>query len=328
MWFWFFEAQNDPKNAPIALVLPGTPALAGSELVFGRNGVCAWESREPWPVANEWTFNRHVNMLYLDTPLPAGLSFIQDAEDHSKTTKRSEVYVWNFLQVFFRYWPEYEGKQLHLWTQDFGVYFATKLAVHMLDNNQLIDKGELADQVKVNLTSLGLESPLIDVSMQYKHSLAYALENPYRAILSVEEHAELDGEFEAIYQRRLQACAANVERDCEKHMADYEYLWKKLTVGAWTSDRGILEQKWEGRTSFDPRDIRLERPQRTFESLYDRPEHVGQLQNWLRRPAVKERLGLRRKTWDRKEDYKVFDNMEKLSDSSIENVLDKEQARG
>lgn len=312
MWFWFFEAHHRPDTAPIALVLPGTPGLAASELVFGPTGPCAWRAHDPWPAANQWTLSRRASLLYVDAPAPAGLSYVARESPREPRappltpSREPEYYVWNLLQGFFRAWPEHTGREVHIWSGDAAAPSAIDLANHVLERNLLVGSpGEDQGASVVRLASLGLESPVLEVVKQYEHSLAYARDNPYRAVLSAGEQRRLRTEYEFDHLRRLKVCALAPWRDCAAQLRGYRRLWRELTVGWWTVYRG--RSTWHDRTSFDPLDLRERRSRRTFESLHGRPEHVGRVAPWLSREGVAQQLGARIEGWDhKKEGYETF----------------------
>lgn len=74
-WFWFFEARNDPANAPLSLWLQGGPGAPTSVSAVNENGPCNLLNNSRDAVTNPWSWNDKVNMLYIDQPVMTGFSY-------------------------------------------------------------------------------------------------------------------------------------------------------------------------------------------------------------------------------------------------------------
>lgn len=76
MFFWFFEARHNASNAPLAIYLAGGP---GESSIYtaanGESGPCYTNADSNSTSINPWSFNNHVNMLYIDQPNMAGFSY-------------------------------------------------------------------------------------------------------------------------------------------------------------------------------------------------------------------------------------------------------------
>ena len=75
MFFWYFEARNNPQEAPTTIYLAGG---AGQSSVWGAasdGGPCYVGADGNSTYNNEWSMNTNVNMLYLDQPVGTGFSY-------------------------------------------------------------------------------------------------------------------------------------------------------------------------------------------------------------------------------------------------------------
>ncbi|KAF1958446.1 alpha/beta-hydrolase [Byssothecium circinans] len=75
MYFWFFRARKDPKNAPLSVWLQGGPGVPSITAAVGENGPCSILPDSKTTELNPWSWNDRVNMLYIDQPVQTGFSY-------------------------------------------------------------------------------------------------------------------------------------------------------------------------------------------------------------------------------------------------------------
>ena len=80
MFFFYFEAREDPENAPVVLWMTGGPGCSSELAVFYENG--------PWKIRNdlsleetEYGWDRAAHMIYVDQPINTGFSWSEDDRD-------------------------------------------------------------------------------------------------------------------------------------------------------------------------------------------------------------------------------------------------------
>ncbi|KAF5661628.1 carboxypeptidase S1 like A [Fusarium circinatum] len=74
LFFWYFEARNNPSTAPTSIYIGGGP---GSSSFDNTNGFpCSVNADSNSTTLNEISWNKHVNMLYIDQPLGTGFSYV------------------------------------------------------------------------------------------------------------------------------------------------------------------------------------------------------------------------------------------------------------
>lgn len=66
MWFWFFEARENPRQAPLVAYFEGGPGDASEYGFFTQNVPCHFVNNETSPSLNPYSFNSYANMLYVD----------------------------------------------------------------------------------------------------------------------------------------------------------------------------------------------------------------------------------------------------------------------
>jgi carboxypeptidase C (cathepsin A) len=75
MYFWFFQARKDPKNAPLSLWLQGGPGVPSIQAAVSENGPCSVLPDSKSTELNPWSWNDRVSMLYIDQPVQTGFSY-------------------------------------------------------------------------------------------------------------------------------------------------------------------------------------------------------------------------------------------------------------
>ncbi|CAI6332944.1 unnamed protein product [Periconia digitata] len=75
IYFWFFEARKDAKNAPLTVWLQGGPGVPSVVAAVGENGPCSILPDSQTTELNAFSWNEKVNMLYIDQPVQTGFSY-------------------------------------------------------------------------------------------------------------------------------------------------------------------------------------------------------------------------------------------------------------
>lgn len=75
-YFWYFEARYNPSTAPLGIYLAGGPGESSAyAAIDSESGPCYVNLDGNSTTINPWSFNNHVNMLYIDQPVQSGFSF-------------------------------------------------------------------------------------------------------------------------------------------------------------------------------------------------------------------------------------------------------------
>lgn len=323
IWFWHFPALNNSDTAPLAVFLGGDqPATSSADRVFGPTGPCSLnepsrnavkeEYADVGPSANWLSYNLKVNTLYIDTPAPVGFSVSKQKTD---TVSRVTRETWQFLQRFIAMFPQYEDREMALWGFDFGAQYATNAADFILERNQQIREGKRNATI-VNLTSLGLVSPHLDLPVQHRAFIEFAHKNKYRSVISRELYDKAVAEYDTHHALRWSKCALYPERECVAELRAYREQFHNLTIGdpyvpppdperktpIWWKDPEDPKARKEplvhelpapARTSFDPWDVRLPQPGDMWGVMWERaPDRSAKTEIFLNREEVRSWLGV------------------------------------
>ncbi|TGO56392.1 hypothetical protein BCON_0078g00070 [Botryotinia convoluta] len=206
-FFWFFEARNDPANAPVTLWLNGGPG-SDSMIELGPCNVTANLTTE----LNPYSFSEYSNLLFLSQPLGVGFSYGSEGEgslnpltgayENSSfagaqgrypiinataldTTDLSAVAAWHVLQGFLGGLPQLDPavnlttkKEFNLWTESYGGHYGPAFYKYFYDRNQEIANGTIAG-IQLDFNTLGVGNGIIDEYIQAPFYPEFAVNNTY-----------------------------------------------------------------------------------------------------------------------------------------------------
>lgn len=75
MFFWYFEARNDPQNAPTTLYFAGGPGESSLYGAANDGGPCIVNFDSNSTHENPWALTANSNMLFIDQPVGSGYSY-------------------------------------------------------------------------------------------------------------------------------------------------------------------------------------------------------------------------------------------------------------
>ncbi|KAK1980425.1 serine carboxypeptidase [Colletotrichum cereale] len=178
-FFWFFEAREDARNAPLSIWMNGGPGSSSMPGLFNENGPCYINEDSNSTRRSEWSWNNKVNMLYIDQPVQVGFSYDslrnvtvdlfrgtqplnssgpvppQNATFKTGTlasgnrnatswgSRNAAVALWHFAQVWFQEFPGYHPSddRISIATQSYGGRYGPAFAAYFQEQNDKIRNG-------------------------------------------------------------------------------------------------------------------------------------------------------------------------------------------
>ncbi|KAI1846991.1 hypothetical protein JX265_006812 [Neoarthrinium moseri] len=214
MWFWFFEARNNPTTAPLATWFNGGPGCSSMIGLFQENGPCQFYNGASTPSLNPYSFNEYANMIYVDQPIGTGFSY---GTDTVTSTVTAAPFVWKFLQAFLAQFPQYESRDFGIFTESYGGHYGPEFADYIETQNTAIAKGTVQGE-KINLVALGINNGLMDETIQYKADIDFAYNNSYRSLITASQYKSLNSAYTSKCLPLLQKCTGLTGTDsaCEQ----------------------------------------------------------------------------------------------------------------
>ncbi|KAI2602719.1 carboxypeptidase S1 [Hypoxylon sp. NC1633] len=256
-FFWYFKAQNNPETAPLVIWMNGGPGGASIFGLFTENGPCRINS-DLQPEENEWSWNQHYNVLYVDQPVQTGFSYdvvtealldletgniiptennepaegdathipgkfgSQNPKFTANTTENAGRQFWNFLQVWTQDFPPYDSSDdsISIWTESYGGRYGPGFSGYILQQNSRIAEGLLDDAVILNLETLGVINGCVDLLVQETADPEFAFDRNTYGIQGITEE-----EYEGALVKWMQ------KDGCEDKILDCLHIADALDPG-------------------------------------------------------------------------------------------------
>ncbi|KAH7417353.1 carboxypeptidase-like protein S1 [Cadophora sp. MPI-SDFR-AT-0126] len=206
-FFWFFEARNNPKEAPVTLWLNGGPGSDSLIGLFEELGPCNVTANLTTQI-NPYSWTEVSNMLFLSQPLGVGFSYGVEGEGSLDsvgtyqnssvngvkgrypvinattldTTDLSAAAAWHILQGFLGGLPHLDSniasKEFNLWTESYGGHYGPAFFNYFYEQNEMIANGS-SEGIQLNFNTLGVINGIIDEYTQAPYYPEFAVNNTY-----------------------------------------------------------------------------------------------------------------------------------------------------
>ncbi|GFP98387.1 serine carboxypeptidase-like 48 [Phtheirospermum japonicum] len=113
MFYYFFEARQNKKTAPVVVYITGGPGCSGSLSLFYANGPFHL-THDLSLVWNDYGWDKVASILFVDQPIGTGFSYSTKETDIPTTSEEAAVHFYDFLQVFFKKHPEYADNDFYI----------------------------------------------------------------------------------------------------------------------------------------------------------------------------------------------------------------------
>ncbi|TFK38819.1 alpha/beta-hydrolase [Crucibulum laeve] len=194
-FFWYFEAENNAKDAPVILSTGGGPGTSGLMNALSGQSPCIISENGTEPNPNRWT--EHLNMIFLDHPIGAGYSYgtrVNNSHD-------AALDVYDFLQKFFRIYPHLSRNKFILAGGSYGgIYIPNTASVIHRENNAIAAGTGLPGTIPINLESMMVSNPFTDPLAHFSWLLQYRCveKNVYNSSTCTELYSVLPTCLESI----------------------------------------------------------------------------------------------------------------------------------
>ncbi|CAN0838280.1 Serine carboxypeptidase-like 29 [Linum grandiflorum] len=137
LFYWFFEAAEEPESKPLVLWLNGGPGC--SSIAYGLAEEIGPFHVKPDGVSlylNPYSWNQAANILFLDSPVGVGFSYSNTSSDLlSNGDKRTAEDSLEFLINWFERFPQYKGREFYVTGESYAGHYVPQLSQAIARHN-------------------------------------------------------------------------------------------------------------------------------------------------------------------------------------------------
>lgn len=305
IFFWFFEARNQPATeAPLTVWINGGPGSSSMLSLMQENGPCGVDYFGN-VFLNPYSWNNASNMLYIDQPTMVGFSYSDPVPGYvdpstgniivlpnetcpdyagglscgtysypnltltANSTANAAPNFWKTLQAFMGAFPEYSRNSFHFTTESYGGHYGPVFGAYIEQQNAR----NTAGAKKINMESVMIGNGWYDPLVQYQAYYNFTVwpgntddYTPFNASIASQLYNNLYGPGNCVDQ--LNYCSATGDNTICSAADSF-----------CANEVGSLYDKYLGRDEYDNRELEPD------------PFPYGFYADYLNTPKVQEAIG-------------------------------------
>ncbi|GBL86641.1 putative serine carboxypeptidase CPVL [Araneus ventricosus] len=127
IFFWFFPAMNNDKNAPVLLWLQGGPGVSGLFGFFVENGPYVIDANMTASI-RKFHWAKTYQIIFVDNPVGTGFSFTKDSKGYVTNQEEMAEDMYEFLKQFFTVFHEYRNNDFYITGESYAGKYIPSLA--------------------------------------------------------------------------------------------------------------------------------------------------------------------------------------------------------
>ncbi|CAG2111056.1 unnamed protein product [Medioppia subpectinata] len=218
-FYWFFECEKDPQNAPVVLWLQGGP---GGSSLFGmstENGPFRFNQNGKTVELAEHSWNSVANVLYLESPSGTGFSY-DDNNNYTNTDESTALDNYLSLESFFVKFPQFKKNEFYITGESYAGVYIPMLATNIYQHNSTINLKGVAIG---NGLLLDKQGQISFNQSSYDYALAHGLITTDAYEKKIESCCECTAAHGLIttdaYEKKIESCcectAGAVQHECD-----------------------------------------------------------------------------------------------------------------
>ncbi|XP_044490106.1 serine carboxypeptidase-like 34 [Mangifera indica] len=171
LFYWFFEATENPEEKPLLLWLNGGPGC--SSIGYGEAeelGPFLTRKGKPELKLNPYSWNKAANLLFVESPVGVGFSYTNTSEDIKQlgdTVTAKDSYA--FLINWFKRFPQFKSHKFYIAGESYAGHYIPQLAEVIYDSNKKASR-----ENHINLKGITVGNALLDDETDQTGMIDYA----------------------------------------------------------------------------------------------------------------------------------------------------------
>ncbi|XP_061362710.1 serine carboxypeptidase-like 34 [Gastrolobium bilobum] len=217
LFYWFFESTDKPKEKPLLLWLNGGPGC--SSIGYGEaeelGPFFPQNSSQPKLKLNPYSWNKAVNLLFLESPVGVGFSYTNTSNDISElgdtvTARDSYTFIIKWLSRF----PQFRSQEFYIAGESYAGHYVPQLSELIFDNNH-----NPAKEDYINFKGFMIGNAQMDDETDQKGMIDYAWDH---GVIS-------DGLYHDI-KTKCNFSLANQTKDCSNELNKYFKVYNVIDM--------------------------------------------------------------------------------------------------
>lgn len=163
LYFIMAESRSDPANDPLIIWLQGGPGCSSMLGLYTENGPFNFKYnksniKDPFELEyNEFSWNNHANVMYVDQPIGTGFSFVDKLNQLRWSEDALSNDFYDFLHNFMVKYPEFQGRDIYITGESYAGHYIPNIA----------RKLQLMNDEWINLAGIAIGNGWVDPFYQY-----------------------------------------------------------------------------------------------------------------------------------------------------------------
>eukprot|EP00164_Ancoracysta_twista_P005328 GFYU01007291.1.p1 GENE.GFYU01007291.1~~GFYU01007291.1.p1 ORF type:complete len:506 (-),score=147.65 GFYU01007291.1:129-1646(-) len=170
VFYTLLESEGNPSTDPLVLWLTGGPGVSSMAALFLENGpllVKYNDAGKPAFTENEFSWTKSANMLYVDSPVGSGFSYVDDSEDMETSEEGIAHTLVGFLRAFLLKFPQYQSNEFYITGESYAGKYIPSLAAAITAANKESTIAS-ASTPRINLKGFAIGNGMVDPITQVK----------------------------------------------------------------------------------------------------------------------------------------------------------------
>lgn len=166
IFYWLFEAPQNPESLPLLIWLNGGPGCSSMDGLWLELGPLRLDPNSASVLINRHSWHNVANLLFIDQPVGTGFAYTKSKNGLASNDDMVNTQFYTFLQEFFKLHPRYinaaEGNQprstrpLFISGESHAGHYIPTMAAHILQKNAAIRNSNAGDGLLISLEGIAL----------------------------------------------------------------------------------------------------------------------------------------------------------------------------
>jgi carboxypeptidase C (cathepsin A) len=122
LFYWYVESQGDPATDPLIFWTNGGPGCSGVYGFAVEHGPF-FITGDGKLFDNPYSWNKHANIIYAETPAGVGYSFSDNMDDYTTGDAETALDNYIFIRQFLDRFPERQSNDFFIASESYGGHY-------------------------------------------------------------------------------------------------------------------------------------------------------------------------------------------------------------